>query len=108
MQDQRTATLIVTCPDCGEMTAETRPSNQDIIVESRNVCHGCRSARMVVIPGRTWRHVAEIIGGDQTARWSQHIPSGVWYVSAGWKRPNKLRRLSADQAAYVSSLIGEA
>lgn len=65
-----------------------------------------------IFPGRTWRHVAEWLGsredGQLTARWSQHLPTGRWYVSEGWKRPNKGQPLNAAQVAFVESVIVDA
>lgn len=59
-----------------------------------------------VIDARKYRHVAAILSnGQRTARWSQDKTTGVWYVSKGWKIPNRQRQLTADQAAYVESVI---
>jgi hypothetical protein len=102
-----TAMFVITCPGCGEMVTESRPSHRSILIESRNTCTTCRAARMEIILGRTWRHVVERIGGQRMARWSQCLTTGVWYTTGGWKRPNRAHRLTAEQVAYVESLIGE-
>lgn len=61
-----------------------------------------------VIPRRRWTLVAERIGGQRTARWFRDESCGAWYVAESWKRPNRGRPLTSEQAAYVEGLIGGA
>lgn len=43
-----------------------------------------------VFDARKYRHVAAIMSnGQRTARWSQDKTSGQWFVSKGWKIPNR-------------------
>jgi hypothetical protein len=59
-----------------------------------------------IIDARKYRHVAAILSnGQRTARWSQDKETGTWYVSKGWKIPNRRAPLNAEQAAWVESQI---
>lgn len=62
-----------------------------------------------VIARRRWTLVAEWLGdretGQRTARWFRDNDTGVWYLAESWKRPNLIRRLNAEQVAYVESVI---
>jgi hypothetical protein len=56
--------------------------------------------------GRRYRHIAAILSnGQRTARWSQDKMTGTFYVSKGWKIPNRRQPLNADQAAWVEAQI---
>ena len=74
------------------------------MLDPLNLNHGYE-----LYPGRKYLHVAAIMSnGQRTARWSQDTETGTWYVSKGWKIPNRRARLNAEQVAWVEAQIAGA